>query len=161
MSETNSDSKKINLILLDDEAENIRLKIEDLKPMLYRTDFVLENYVDEHFTAEQKDHFLSSVLSLKGKKEIEAELDNILASFKDMEDLTLKLSFDPTVSFITWLKEFLAENVNGSTVVKIVTDRSLIAGVVLEYKGRLENLTVKEKFLGQLKLNGLVGGSDA
>lgn len=140
------------MILTEDEATHIRDLIEDLRSSLYKTDFNTEKYIDSHFTESQKEFLLKEVKVNSDINTLQKSLDKVLAEISDMESILIKVSFEPTVEFISWVKDFLSEKTNdySGLIVTIKSDNSMLAGVLIEFKGKIKDSSVKKEILNIL-----------
>lgn len=143
----NTEASVKNLILTEMEAEQIRSRVEDLRASLYKTDFKLEDYIDKNFTSEQKDLLLKEIQLGSDLNALQKSLDEVIRSIADMELLLIRIPFEPTIEFTEWVKEFLLQKIQGGVnlVVRFDIDKSLLAGVLLEFKGKIQNSSAKNR----------------
>jgi hypothetical protein len=140
------------LILTQDEAEQIKSKLEDFRLALYKTNFKAEKYIDENFTESEKAFVSGGLKSVSDPDEIEKSIDKLLKDIANMESVLIKVAFEPPVSFTIWLKEFFEQKTNGAEnlVIKIESDKSVLAGVVMEFKGKIRDQSAKADILNIL-----------
>lgn len=148
-------SNQQKMILTEDEATHIRDLVENLRESIYKTDFNLEKQIDSQFTESQKEFLLKEVKLNSDVNTLQKSLDAVLKNISAMEPLHIKVSFDPSVGFINWIKGFLMENIDDSInlIVKIESDPSMLAGVLIEFKGKIKNSSVKNEILNILSEN--------
>jgi hypothetical protein len=147
-------TKKI--VLTEEEFSNVKSKLEDLKLQLYKTDFNLEKYLDESFTQQEKDFASQGLNSKASPTETEKSIETALKNLSNIETVSIKLAIEPTVAFINWIKEFLQDKTSKSEsniLLKINTDKSLVAGAEIEFNGKIKSQNIKNEILNICSVN--------
>lgn len=147
MSDQNQTTEK--LIFTQDEVAIIKDHLEDLKSHLFKTDFKAREFIDKNFSHETKKYLFCDTNLDVANSDLEQSIEKILKSLSTLEAIMVKTSFDPTEAFVRWLKDYLREQVKtgNGVVIKTAVDRSMVAGVMLEFRGKIKIQSAKEEIL--------------
>ncbi len=148
---------KNKIVLTFDDFSVIKDKLENLRSQVYKTDFKFEDYLDKNFTKEQKEFISNDVNVTADAAASEKSIDTFLKNISNAETIFVKVPFVPSAGFIQWIKEYLQEKTanNNDTclLMKIDTDKSLISGAHIEFRGKIKDQTAKNEVLNIFKVS--------
>lgn len=109
--------------------------------------FALENQVRTHIAeAIKKDLTSSSISPADYLSQSQAALANLGA-------IKLTLAFDPSPSVLDRISSWARTNLSSDLIVDLEVDPSILGGVIIEYKGKYHDLSVKQKLDQYFKTN--------
>jgi len=140
-------------------ADNLKTK-EDLEDYLGAVDHLVSNlYKNKGKYSEKKlfeavgvnkhqaikKSFSESGLKITSKKDLESYLSALKEELTNYKILELTLAFDPTSKTIESITNWIKEYISPSIVANITVDRTIVAGVIIEYQGKHKDYSVAKK----------------
>ena len=89
---------------------------------------------------------IASAIVFATKKSPAEELTKLNQYLKDLEELKLTLSFRPKADSLEKIVSWVKQNVGKEIVLEIDTDESILGGVILSYKGKYKDYSLKKMF---------------
>lgn len=154
---TQEDSQEINqtlnvLDLVGDKksAGEFLQKIDTLSEKLYQKDSAnLKDYLEKSVDKEFKGMILSTLsyedVDVQNTERVEEVLTKMRNQIKGAEDIKVTLFFLPSADFIKKLYLWFKSNFGGNFLLDVSTDKSILGGAIVAYKGKYIDLSLVTK----------------
>lgn len=131
-----------------EDAGKLSDEIEILISSLYKKDISFEDVLNSKVSKKTADKIRTYLVGAN----VEETLKDIQNKISSLTEVNIRIAFEPSISFISYLTQWMRENLDGSAILEVEIDPSIIAGVVVIYKGKYIDLSLakrlsKEKFL--------------
>lgn len=127
--------------------------IEDLLSEVYKTDTSISQKIDSILTGSDKE-FINRIIGGELPQDpdlLSSKLTSLLHELKNLPRIRITVAFEPTSAFVREIKDFL-DNLNKGdmSILEIVIDNEIIAGMKLEYKGLFRDFSVGSRVSSML-----------
>jgi len=152
-------AKSFNLFL-----ENIYTKeqlltlvdqIKGLSSLIYKTSE--GNLLDKIASSVSKDTFLlfeklsKENLLPQNTNELRGFFDLLAKFLEEVKSIRLTLAFEPKEDFLKKLQEWFQNTLKTKVVLDIITNESVIAGLLIEYNGKYKDYSKSEEVVQSIK----------
>ena len=90
-------------------------------------------------------------LEPKGDEAQKAYIEEVISYLKSLPIVKIKMAFEPDDTFSTKLNEVISNLVGHKIILDIEVNHHIVAGIVLEYKGKFADYSYEDRTNGFLK----------
>lgn len=131
-------------------ANDFSSRIAAISEKIYHTDFNLEKMLSEQFGIKKKDRLITLLrenkVDVKSNSALKAFLSSIVELIPKLPVLSLTIAFEPKEKTLQALSEWSLLNINKQALFDITVDKNLIAGAVVNYKGKYLDFSIRPRF---------------
>lgn len=140
-------SQLLTKLRTKEDLDILRGELDMLENALYQSDKIykdtihndIRKWISETILNESKNIDLSSYI-----KELRKDLENIPV-------LSASINFEPSLSFIEQISDWLKKNVNERMVIDILLNTSTLGGIQLSYRGKYLDLSLRKRISEELE----------
>lgn len=133
-----------------DSAMDFTTRLADLSEQIYKSDFNLEKALTEQFGLQKKDKFLNILrnnsIAVESNAALKEFLSKIQTEISLLPVISMTIAFEPKDQLLKAIAEWFVVNTKKQVLLDITTDKNLIAGCAISFKGEFLNLSIKERF---------------
>jgi F0F1-type ATP synthase delta subunit len=131
-----------------EDADSLYTKIDELAKALYRTEttsfqHILSSQLRVKLSQALSDDLTREGISLSDKEKVTAFLKNLKHTLAGSVVLTMTIAFSPTDENIDNLSAKAKELFGRNCILEIITQESILGGVVIVYKGKYLDKSLK------------------
>jgi len=132
------------------EAGHFASRLSAISEKIYHTKFDLEKTLTEELGMQKKEKFLSLLkennIPTGSPSLLKDFIAKIIDSTSKLPILTLTIPFEPKETTLQTLSQWFLLNLKKQVLFVINIDPSLIAGTVINYKGKFIDLSIRPQF---------------
>lgn len=131
----------ITTIITKDDRDNIIVSLEKLSGRAEMNGFIsLQDISDIQFSLY---NFLKD-LANDGKIEL-LILKDLLEKIKDIEVVRIILAFNPSMKFVSELKNDIEKLLNKNILIDININKEIIGGIIIDYNGKYTDISLAKE----------------
>jgi hypothetical protein len=132
------------------QASDFAEHIAAVSEQIYRSDFNLEQALQEQLGIRKKDAFLTMLRETKIMTTSNQALTEFLKTIQDrihaLPVLSISLAFEPTEQTLKVISEWFLLNMHKQVLFDITVQPQLLAGAAINYNGRFADFSIKTTF---------------
>ncbi len=133
-----------------DQANDCIIRLGTLSEKIYNTNFNLEKELTREFGIKKKDAFIKLLrdnnIDTKSNSVLKAFLNTVIEKAKNLPLLSLTVAFAPKEQTLKALSQWCLLNINKQALFDITVDPNLIAGAVVNFKGKSMDFSMRPHF---------------
>lgn len=136
-------SEILETIVSKDDQSRLVDQLRQLKESLYAEGKSSSDAIDELF--DEKKSLLIRNFFEENKGNEDKEIERLIQTIMELEVVTITVARDMPKKFVSNIHHRLLSMIERPIIVKIVIDQSIIAGAIIEYKGRFYDGSLKDQ----------------
>jgi hypothetical protein len=132
------------------QAVDFSDRLSKISDNIYKTDFNLEQSLQEEFGSEKKD----KLMSLLRNNDVPVGTNTALEDFfikieetvKDLPIVNLTLAIEPDEAYLKKIADWFVINLNKQVLIEVEVDEGIIGGAMIGFEGKQFNASVKPYF---------------
>jgi len=137
------------LIKTKQYADEVLVRIDELKESLYNKRIDLDKKMSELFSFELKEKIKAyswqEQINLNDPVSFGKFLSDLRGHIKSMPVVTIKIAFDPDEETVKEISDWFVENYGKNVLVELVSDKSLIAGAIVVFNQSSKDFSLKKR----------------
>jgi F0F1-type ATP synthase delta subunit len=132
------------------QATDFSTQVTTITEKLFETNFNLENVAMQVFGLQKKDVFLKLLheqnINTQSQNDLKAFLTRLAEQANTLPVIALTIAFEPTEETMQAFAQWFMMQKGIQVLFDITVDKTLIAGVVVNFKGKHANYSIKSQF---------------
>jgi F0F1-type ATP synthase delta subunit len=137
------------------QANDFSDRIAMLESNLFETDFDLESQLQKKLGLKRKDKFLSLLrenkIPMDSKKALNKFLEKIREQISKLPKAEIFLAIEPNQEILKSISGWFILNLGEQILIDITIDPSVVAGAIINYKGKRFDASVRKQFKKLIK----------
>ena len=139
----------LSLIKTKPYADEILLRIDELKESLYNKRIDLDKKMSELFSFELKEKIKAyswqEQINLNDPVSFGKFLADLRGHIKSMPVVTIKIAYDPDEETVKEISAWFVENYGKNVLVELVSDKSLLGGAMVIFNQSSKDFSLKKR----------------
>jgi len=139
----------LSLIKTKPYADEILLRIDELKESLYNKRIDLDKKMGELFSFELKEKIKAyswqEQINLNDPVSFGKFLADLRGYIKNMPVVTIKIAYDPDEETVKEISAWFVENYGKNVLIELVSNKSLIGGAIIEFNLSSKDFSLKKR----------------
>lgn len=129
------------------EAKMFSVQLSSVADRVYKTGFDLDKILTEELGIQKKEKFIKLMkdnnISPDYNQGLIIFIEKITKLISDIPVITVTVAFEPTYKTLKSMSEWFVINLNKHFVFDIIVDPAIIAGSVINFKGKFIDLSIR------------------